>query len=42
MALGLHLDTEIPSSSNPEELLDALWMKEYRKRIWVNIFKWDR
>ena len=42
MAIGLHLEPELPASSQPEELLDALWMNELRKRTWLNMFVWDR
>lgn len=42
MAIGLHLEPEVPVSSKPEELLDALWMNEMRKRTWVNLVVWDK
>lgn len=42
MAIGLHLEPEIPSSSRPEELLEALWVNELRKRTWLNLLCWDR
>lgn len=42
MAIGLHLEPELPSSSQPEELLNALWTNELRKRTWLNLFVWDR
>jgi hypothetical protein len=29
-------------SSQPEALLDALWTNEWRKRIWILLFAWDR
>ncbi|KAG0650151.1 Short-chain dehydrogenase reductase [Hyphodiscus hymeniophilus] len=41
MAIGLHLEPEVPASSQPEALLDALWMNELRKRTWLNILVWD-
>jgi hypothetical protein len=42
MAISLHLEPEVPPSSHPEELLGALWINEQRKRLWLNIFVWDR
>jgi Fungal specific transcription factor domain len=42
IAIGLHIEPEVPSSSQLEELLDALWTNEIRKRLWLNIFCWDR
>ncbi|KAF2816414.1 uncharacterized protein BDZ99DRAFT_471641 [Mytilinidion resinicola] len=41
ISVGLHLEPELPSSSKPDELLDALWMNELRKRTWWNMFVWD-
>lgn len=41
MAIGLHLEPEMPLSSQPEALLNALWMNELRKRTWLNLFAWD-
>jgi len=42
MAIELHLEPEVSSSNNPEALLDTLWMKELRKRVWINLFNWDK
>jgi hypothetical protein len=42
LAIGLHLEPELPPSSKPEELLDMMWMNELRKRTWLNLFVWDR
>jgi hypothetical protein len=42
MAVGLHLEPELPSTSQPDALLDALWMNELRKRTWLNLFVWDK
>jgi hypothetical protein len=41
MAIGLHFEPEIPSTSHAEELLDYLWKSEMRKRTWLNIFVFD-
>jgi Fungal specific transcription factor domain len=42
MAIGLHLEPQVSSSTHPEELLDALWNNELRKRTWLNLFVWDK
>lgn len=42
MQIGLHLEPEMPMSSQPETLLDALWTNEWRKRIWILLLAWDR
>jgi hypothetical protein len=42
MATGLHLEPIVPSSSQPEALLDALWINELRKRTWLNLVVWDK
>jgi hypothetical protein len=41
MAIGLHLEPELPASTNPEELLATIWMNEQRKSTWLNIYVWD-
>jgi hypothetical protein len=42
MSINLHLEPSLPSSSQPEELLDAVWMNEVRKRVWMNLVVWDK
>jgi hypothetical protein len=42
MTMKLHLEPDLPSSSLPEELLDAIWMNEIRKRTWLNLIVWDK
>jgi hypothetical protein len=42
MAMNLHLEPELPSSSQPEELLDVIWMNELRKRTWLGLVAWDK
>ncbi|KAE9986014.1 hypothetical protein EG328_006565 [Venturia inaequalis] len=41
MAIGLHLEPQLPSSNQPAALLDALWMNQLKKTIWMNLVCWD-
>ncbi|KAF1991251.1 hypothetical protein K402DRAFT_369206 [Aulographum hederae CBS 113979] len=41
MAIGLHLEPEVPTTRNPEEFLETIWKNEQRKRTWVSLFVWD-
>jgi hypothetical protein len=42
MAIELYREPETPGSSQPEDLLDAIWMNELRKRTWINLVIWDK
>lgn len=42
--LGLHRQREIYQSNetNVEETLSMFWYEQHKKRIWINLFVWDR
>lgn len=42
--LGLHRQAEvIQNTESPlEETLDLLWYDEYKRRLWVKLYSWDR
>lgn len=42
--LGLHRHTEFhhPEGDNIEETLSLIWYDEYKRRVWLNLFVWDR
>lgn len=42
--LGLHRQAKvIQNTQSPlEETLDLLWYDEYKRRLWVKLYSWDR
>jgi hypothetical protein len=41
--LGLHRHTDIrQTEDNVEATLNLVWYDEYRRRVWINLFVWDR
>lgn len=42
--LGLHRQAKvIQNAQSPlEETLDLLWYDEYKRRLWVKLYSWDR
>jgi hypothetical protein len=42
--LGLHLQCSVPQAAggDVEETLARLWYDEYKRRLWVTLFTWDR
>jgi hypothetical protein len=42
--LGLHRQAKViqKAQSPLEETLDLLWYDEYKRRLWIKLFSWDR
>ena len=42
--LGLHLQSKVyqTAESGVEETLSQLWYDEYKRRLWIKLFSWDR
>lgn len=42
--LGLHQHSKVLQTpqSTVEETLGQLWYDEYKRRLWVKLFSWDR
>jgi hypothetical protein len=40
--LNLHVQSKIDQSREIGETLSRLWYDEYKKRLWIVLFVWDR
>ena len=42
--LGLHRQRDIHQSSlnSIEQTLSMIWYDDFKKRVWINLFVWDR